>query len=147
MPRGPKGEKRPADVIGAAIMVAKIATGDIADDMKVSSGRVRSGKVGGKARAAILTSDEKKAVARVAASTRWNRERRRVMDNKDQCQALAQRFQRMAVEEGLVDVKFFLRNLDEALKNQVCGEVEAVYEAFEAGDCAPLNFRDSYSES
>jgi hypothetical protein len=26
MPRGPKGEKRPADVIGAAIMVAKIAT-------------------------------------------------------------------------------------------------------------------------
>ena len=31
MPRGPKGEKRPADVIGAAIMVAKIATGEIED--------------------------------------------------------------------------------------------------------------------
>jgi hypothetical protein len=29
MPRGPKGEKRPADVIGAAIMVGRIATGDI----------------------------------------------------------------------------------------------------------------------
>jgi hypothetical protein len=29
MPRGPKGEKRPADVIGAAIIVAKIATGEI----------------------------------------------------------------------------------------------------------------------
>ena len=29
MPRGPKGEKRPADVIGAAVMVAKIATGEI----------------------------------------------------------------------------------------------------------------------
>jgi hypothetical protein len=27
MPRGPRGEKRPADVIGAAVMVAKIATG------------------------------------------------------------------------------------------------------------------------
>jgi hypothetical protein len=27
MPRGPKGEKRPADVIGAAVMVARIATG------------------------------------------------------------------------------------------------------------------------
>ena len=27
MPRGPKGERRSADVIGAAIMVAKIATG------------------------------------------------------------------------------------------------------------------------
>ena len=31
MPRGPKGEKRPADVIGAAIMVAKIATREIED--------------------------------------------------------------------------------------------------------------------
>jgi hypothetical protein len=29
MPRGPRGEKRPADVIGAAVMVAKIATGEI----------------------------------------------------------------------------------------------------------------------
>jgi hypothetical protein len=31
MPRGPRGEKRPADVIGAAVMVAKIATGEIED--------------------------------------------------------------------------------------------------------------------
>jgi hypothetical protein len=31
MPRGPKGEKRPADVIGNAIMVARIATGEIED--------------------------------------------------------------------------------------------------------------------
>ena len=29
MPRGPKGEKRPADVIGAAVMVGSIATGEI----------------------------------------------------------------------------------------------------------------------
>ena len=29
MPKGPKGEKRPADVIGAAVKVMKIATGDI----------------------------------------------------------------------------------------------------------------------
>ena len=31
MPKGPKGEKRPADVIGTAIKVAKIATGEIED--------------------------------------------------------------------------------------------------------------------
>jgi hypothetical protein len=31
LPRGPKGEKRPADEIGAAVMVAKIATGEIED--------------------------------------------------------------------------------------------------------------------
>jgi hypothetical protein len=31
MPPGPKGEKRPADVIGAAVMIGKIATGEIDD--------------------------------------------------------------------------------------------------------------------
>ncbi|MCC2652439.1 MAG: hypothetical protein K0Q60_2602 [Microvirga sp.] len=29
MPRGPKGEKRPADVIGNAVHVTRIATGEI----------------------------------------------------------------------------------------------------------------------
>lgn len=29
--KGPQGQKRSADVIGAAIMVAKIATGEVAD--------------------------------------------------------------------------------------------------------------------
>lgn len=29
MPKGPEGQKRPGDVIGAAAMVAKIATGEI----------------------------------------------------------------------------------------------------------------------
>jgi hypothetical protein len=29
MPRGPKGEKRPADVIGNAVRVMRIATGEI----------------------------------------------------------------------------------------------------------------------
>jgi hypothetical protein len=31
MPKGPQGQKRPGDVIGAAIMVAKIATGEITE--------------------------------------------------------------------------------------------------------------------
>ena len=31
MPRGHKGEKRPADVIGAAVMVGRIATGEIGE--------------------------------------------------------------------------------------------------------------------
>lgn len=33
MPRGPKAEKRPADAISAAIMVAKIATGKVEDHL------------------------------------------------------------------------------------------------------------------
>jgi hypothetical protein len=31
MPTGPKGEKRPADVIGNAVKVMRIATGEIAE--------------------------------------------------------------------------------------------------------------------
>ncbi len=33
MPKGPKGEKRPADVIGAAVKVMKIATGESDEDI------------------------------------------------------------------------------------------------------------------
>ena len=32
MAKGPRGEKRPADVIGAAVRVARIATGEETDD-------------------------------------------------------------------------------------------------------------------
>ena len=42
MPRGPKGEKRPADVIGNAVRVMGIATGEIehnpAPNMRVKAG-------------------------------------------------------------------------------------------------------------
>jgi hypothetical protein len=34
MPRGPKGEKRPADVIGNAVHVMRIATGEIEDSKR-----------------------------------------------------------------------------------------------------------------
>ena len=33
MPKGPKGEKRPADAIGSAIKVMQIATGEIEEDI------------------------------------------------------------------------------------------------------------------
>ena len=32
MPKGPKGEKRPADAIGLAVMVGTIATGEVDDE-------------------------------------------------------------------------------------------------------------------
>ena len=34
MPIGPRGEKRPADVIGTAVMVAKIAAGEIEEELE-----------------------------------------------------------------------------------------------------------------
>jgi hypothetical protein len=71
MPRGPQGQKRPADTVAAAIMVAKIATGEIEEKFKMPSGKVRSGKAGGKARAAKLSQEERSAIAKKAAAGRW----------------------------------------------------------------------------
>jgi hypothetical protein len=73
MPRGPKGEKRPADVIGAAVMVARIATGDHEDTGSKTPNRAKGGKIGGRARAARLSADERVAIAKKAAKTRWGK--------------------------------------------------------------------------
>ena len=70
MPKGPSGQKRPADVIGAAVMVAQIATGDVADVK--SSGRRASGVAGAKARAENLSAERRSEIAKRAARVRWN---------------------------------------------------------------------------
>jgi len=74
MPRGPKGEKRPGDVIGAAVMVGKIATGEV-DDLTTEDGKnpaaVALGRMGGKARAAGMTAKKRSEIAKKAAKSRW----------------------------------------------------------------------------
>ncbi len=71
MPRGPSGEKRPADVVGCAVAVAKIATGEKEEPLIKKSGRSRSGRAGAKARAEALAPEERQAIARKAAMARW----------------------------------------------------------------------------
>lgn len=71
MPKGPQKQKRPADVIGCAITVAKIATGEITEELEKRSGRVRSGKAAGRVRATKLTKEERSAIAKKAAKARW----------------------------------------------------------------------------
>ena len=71
MPRGPKGEKRPADVIGNAVHIMRIATGEIEES--APSGRVRSGHAGAKARAKALSPEKRSAIAKKAAAKRWDK--------------------------------------------------------------------------
>jgi hypothetical protein len=71
MPKGPKGQKRPADVIGAAVMVARIATGEIEEKLPERSAAAEMGAKGGKARADALTKKQRTAIAKKAAATRW----------------------------------------------------------------------------
>lgn len=72
MPKGPNGERRPADGIGCAISVARIATGEESDDGYVSAGRRKSGLAGAKARNESLTKERKEKIAKEAALVRWS---------------------------------------------------------------------------
>ena len=78
MPTGPKGEKRPADVIGNAVKIARIATGEDTDETP-DDGKDKAaqtlGKKGGAARAASLSSEKRAEIARKAAAKRWGKDR------------------------------------------------------------------------
>ena len=74
MPKGPQGQKRRADVNARAVIIAKIATGEIEDvttDDGKNAAAVALGRMGGKARAAGMTAKRRKEIARHAAKKRW----------------------------------------------------------------------------
>ncbi len=74
MPKGPRGEKRPADVIGNAVKVARIATGEEQDEREATaSAAAQLGKLGGAARARNLTPEQRAEIAKKAAAGRWKR--------------------------------------------------------------------------
>lgn len=80
MPKGPKGEKRPADVIGNAIKVAKIATGEEEDEIErdddgKDKAAVSLGRRGGKARDETLTAAQRAEIASAGAAARWKKKR------------------------------------------------------------------------
>ena len=64
MPRGPNGERRPGDVVGCAVTVAKIATGEIEDELP--SAKRNGGLRGGPARARALSPEQRREIARKA---------------------------------------------------------------------------------
>lgn len=76
MPRGPSGEKRPADAIGGAVKVMRIATGEQEDEREATtSAAAQLGKLGGAARARNLTAEQRAEIAKKAAAKRWARKR------------------------------------------------------------------------
>jgi hypothetical protein len=59
VPTGPKGEKRPADVIGSAVKDMRIATGEVSEDFGPETGKNQAaaelGRMGGTKRAEGMT--------------------------------------------------------------------------------------------
>ncbi len=74
MAKGPRGERRPADAIGLAVMIGKIATGEIEDNREdLKSAAAQLGSKGGKKRAENMTPERRAEIAKAAAAKRWNK--------------------------------------------------------------------------
>jgi hypothetical protein len=76
MPKGPRGAKCPADVIGAAFKVMRIATGEETKELttdRAKSAAAELGARGGKARAAKMAPEKRVEIAKKAAQSRWRK--------------------------------------------------------------------------
>ena len=63
------------------------------------------------------------------------------MTEKNPCDVLADRFAAKA-EAGLLDVKFYFQNREEAGEEEACAEVNRLYDAVEGGKATPLDLGD-----
>ena len=78
MPKGPKGQKRPADTVSNAIKVARIATGEVEEEIEESGkdpNAVALGRKGGAARAKSMSAKKRSEIAKKAAKARWKKDK------------------------------------------------------------------------
>ena len=132
MPRGPDEEKRPADAIGCAVMVAEIATGEQEDTSYVSKNRRKSAVEGAKARRESVDAERRSEIATKAAEARWKVERKMTDMTFDQ------RFQR-AFDGGLADIKFFVRRDGSVTPDALMSDALAFQEAIDFGNVKEVN--------
>ena len=79
MPKGPQGQRRPADPIAWAVHVGRIATGEIEETYEAPGGQnpapgSQRAREGGTARVAKLTPERRREIAAAGADTRQNTE-------------------------------------------------------------------------
>lgn len=63
------------------------------------------------------------------------------MEKQSNCNKLAARFEEKAAD-GLLDVKFYVRNTEDAVAESVCREVNRLYDAVENNEATVLDFKD-----
>jgi hypothetical protein len=70
-----KSHRRPADVVGNAVHVMKVLTGEADDAAPVDDGKDPAAKAlgakGGAARAKAMSPDRRREIAQAAAAKRW----------------------------------------------------------------------------
>jgi len=75
MPKGPQGQKRPADTVANAVRVAQILTGEAEEGMGDSGKDPAAqalGRKGGAARREKLSPERRREIAERAAVKRWS---------------------------------------------------------------------------
>lgn len=75
MPKGPSGQKRPADAISRAVQIMRIATGEEQESGPTpgTEANRKGGLKGGKARAESMTPERRAEIAKKAAASRWKK--------------------------------------------------------------------------
>lgn len=144
MPKGPQGQKRPADSVGMSVMVARIATGEEEDTSYVSKNRRKSGVAGAEARMRNTSAEKRSEIATKAAEARWKTQEATMNVTDNACDAVAALYKDKEAA-GLVDVKFFVDDAYKATREVVCREVLRLEEAVSKGDFEELVFNDRHS--
>lgn len=73
MAKGPKGEKRPADLNRRAFSIVQIAAGEVDDAPPADTTAQALGRKGGRARAAKISPERRAEIAKAAAKSRWQK--------------------------------------------------------------------------
>jgi len=120
MPKGPNGQKRPADVIGAANLVGRIATGEAEEDVAYVASKSERASAGGKARAAHLSEGERQTIAKAAAAARWNRRSKEMTEQSRLMRALFEH-----ADREHVDVKFLRGPAGNLTTENICHEANS----------------------
>ena len=79
MPRGPRGEWRPADPVAAGVHIGKLATHEIEETFEPPArpdpvADSRQASKAARARAESMTPEERRASAKRASDARWGKE-------------------------------------------------------------------------
>lgn len=135
MPKGPRGEKRPADTNACAVKVARIATGE--ETEKLYEGGTPQ-TAGGKARAKRLTAETRRKIASDAAKARWSGKEVPMSEKERLLKSLLERPNRK-----LVNIKFS-RGHKQVTEEEFCAEVSEILFAIDNGLTEPT---ESFPES
>lgn len=129
MPKGPQGQKRPADSIGCAVLVGKIATGEVEEEVAYATSSLKRGSAGGKARAQRLSVGERKTIGAAGAAARWSTKERVGMTERDRLMAAL--FDRPDKEH--IDVKFMVGSALDIQSEPFCAKAADMIDAMHNG--------------